>query len=178
MSKAKDNTTRPWERQPRESHQAFEAFSTYLNMGSERSYTKVGRQLGKSKDLIDRWGRDWNWQERIRAYDNDLARQAHDQAAREVVEMQKRQIKIAMMIQQKAAEALKEMPTKEMTLHEVARSVDIATKIERLNRGEATERTEGTTEHRGNITVESNPFEELTAQELREYIKHARTNNG
>jgi hypothetical protein len=61
-----------WERQPRESDEAWEAFRLYLSLGSGRSYEKVRQQLGKSRTIIERWGRRWNWQERICARDNWL----------------------------------------------------------------------------------------------------------
>jgi hypothetical protein len=61
-----------WERQPRESGQAWQAFQLYLSLGIERSYEKVRQQLGKSRTIIERWGREWNWQERLRARDNWL----------------------------------------------------------------------------------------------------------
>ena len=68
MPKCQDS--KAWERQPNESAKAFEAFKTYLEMGDERSYRKVAQKLNKSDTIIGRWGRDWNWQERIREYDN------------------------------------------------------------------------------------------------------------
>jgi len=60
---------KPWERQPKESTQAYEAFKTYLEMGDNRSHVKVGLKLGKSTTIIDRWGSAWNWQQRIREHD-------------------------------------------------------------------------------------------------------------
>ena len=44
-----------FEQLPRESDKAFAAFSLYLNMGPERSTKTVGKQLGKSAGLIERW---------------------------------------------------------------------------------------------------------------------------
>ena len=55
----------PWERQKGETPQAFEAFSIYRDMGSSRSTAKVGRKLGKSKNLMDRWSSRWEWVEPV-----------------------------------------------------------------------------------------------------------------
>jgi hypothetical protein len=96
-------TNKPWERQLKESSQAHEAFSLYRDMGSERSHRAVARQLSKSSALISRWSGAWKWVERVRAYENDLARQAREQAAKDVKELQKRQTKIAMLMQKKTS---------------------------------------------------------------------------
>ncbi len=69
----------PWERQPRESDQAFAAFSLYMKLGPNGSYRKVARRLHKSLTLIARWGRRWHWQDRIFAYDNEMARRAFEE---------------------------------------------------------------------------------------------------
>ena len=74
-------TDKPWERQKGESAQAYEAFSIYLGMGAERSLSAVAKQLSKSLPLIKRWSREKEWQERIRAYDNDVEKQARRKTA-------------------------------------------------------------------------------------------------
>ena len=61
-----------WERQPKESAQAFEAFDLYCKMGAGRSLRKVEQKLNKSHTLIARWSSNWNWQKRSRDYDNEL----------------------------------------------------------------------------------------------------------
>ena len=66
---------KPWERQQGESAQAFEAFSAYLELGPDRSIRAVGQKLDKSRQQIGKWSSRWRWQERIRAYDNELLRQ-------------------------------------------------------------------------------------------------------
>lgn len=96
----------PWERQKGETPQAFEAFSIYRDMGSSRSTAKVGRKLGKSKNLMDRWSSRWEWVERARAYDNDLERQERAEAAKDLKEARKRQRKTGYFMQKKATEAL------------------------------------------------------------------------
>lgn len=53
-------TDKPWERQKGESAQAYEAFVTYRDMGSERSLQAVSQRLSKSIPLIKRWSREKN----------------------------------------------------------------------------------------------------------------------
>lgn len=78
---------RPWDRQPGESSPAYEAFRTYLDMGSERSTAHVARELGKSKTLTDRWSGQWDWVERARQWDSMPARkteQAYEEMAADI----------------------------------------------------------------------------------------------
>lgn len=58
-----------WEQLPDESAKAFQAFQLYLNMGIERSISKVHEKCSKSTRLIARWSSEWEWGERIRRYD-------------------------------------------------------------------------------------------------------------
>jgi len=90
----------PFEQQPRESNKAFAAFSLYLSIGPERSTREVGKQLGKSEGLIERWAAKFGWTERVAAYAAHLA----------VVEREA----IAATVRSKAAE----WETREQTLRE------------------------------------------------------------
>src|SRR4051794_26353772 len=56
-----------FEQQPKESAKAFAAFSVYLNMGPERSLAAVGKELGKSEGLIERWSAKFDWPARVQA---------------------------------------------------------------------------------------------------------------
>ena len=76
-----------WEQQPGESAKAFEAFAAYRDMGAERSLRKLTQQLHKNLTTIRDWSVKWNWQERVRAYDRELDRQAREQAVRSVRQM-------------------------------------------------------------------------------------------
>ena len=73
-----------FDRQPEESEQAFTAFRTYLALGKKRSLRMVGRELGKSKALMERWSSQWNWVARVEAYTDHLFRQADLEQQREL----------------------------------------------------------------------------------------------
>ena len=51
----------PWERQPRETSKAFQAFCVYRDLRAERSYVRVAQQLQKSHTLIGRWAQKYRW---------------------------------------------------------------------------------------------------------------------
>ena len=127
-------TDKPWERQKGESAQAYEAFSAYLSMGAERSTRAVAQKLGKSVSLIQRWSRDKDWQERVRAYENDLDRVARKKALADRKAMTDRHISIAMQLQKKALEALAGLSAEDMTPKDIKEYIKMATDLERLNR--------------------------------------------
>lgn len=62
----------PWGRRADESRPAFEAFRTYLEMGTGRDIRSVGRSLGKSGSLISRWSSRHSWVARAKAWDDHL----------------------------------------------------------------------------------------------------------
>ncbi|MEG1564743.1 MAG: hypothetical protein RR365_13610 [Bacteroides sp.] len=125
-----------WERQKSESPQAYEAFVTYRDLGAGRSTAKVGRQLGKSATLMERWSSAHGWVERARQYDNYLDGESRREAVKRVKEMTGRQIKIALQLQQKAIEALGALDLDAMSPKDIKEFIKTATELERTNRRE------------------------------------------
>ena len=107
--------TKPWERQEKESTAAFQAFSIYLGMGADRSYSRVVQELGKSSALIARWGSAWGWQERIRAYDNHLSEEESKAVRKEIKERYARYGRISDKLTAKALEALGSIDAERMS---------------------------------------------------------------
>lgn len=126
-----------WERQPGESVQAFEAFKIYRDLGLKRSNQEVCKQLSKSRQLISRWKAAWNWDERVRAYDNTLEREAHKEAVKNLKDMTSRHIRISVQLQNKALEALQKMKVEDMSPRDIREYIKLATDLERLNRASA-----------------------------------------
>lgn len=132
----KRSDTKPWERQEGESVKAYEAFQCYLNLGETRSQRLVSEQLSKSRQLISRWSANYQWVERVAAYENDLQRQAHAEAVKKARQMADRHISIAMKMQQKALQALKEMDPRDIDPKNLVAFIREATKLESENRTE------------------------------------------
>lgn len=128
------NSTAPWERQKGESEKAYEAFSLYLKLGAERTISAVVKELKKSRSLIDRWKERWDWEERVREYDNDTERKAKKEAEKGLREMYTRQVKVAMTMQAKALKALDALDVEAMSPKDIKEYIKIATDLERLNR--------------------------------------------
>lgn len=127
-------TDKPWERQKGESEKAYEAFVTYRDMGQERTISAVVKRLEKSRSLIDRWKERWNWQERVRAYDNELEKEARAKVVKDRKAMTERHIGIAMQLQKKALEALNSLSVENMSPKDIKEFFKMATDLERLNR--------------------------------------------
>lgn len=157
---------KPWERREGESEKAFEAFVIYRDLGQDRTISAVVKRLEKSRSLIDRWKDRYNWSERALLYDNEIEKRALAKAVRERKSMSERHIKIAMQMQKKALEALQLLPVENMSSKDITNMMDIAAKLERLSRGEATEKTESVTEIAGELKVNRVDLSMLSDKEL------------
>jgi hypothetical protein len=62
-----------FEQQAKESDKAFAAFSVYLSQGPERSLAATAEKLGKSKVMMEKWSRRFDWPARVSAYNAHMA---------------------------------------------------------------------------------------------------------
>lgn len=155
-----------WERQEGESAQAFQAFAEYRNMGAERSLAKVAQKLGKSKPLMERWSSRWHWGIRVDAWDDEMDKCSCRELKKGITEMRKNHAGIAKAMLVKALQALQRTPVDEMTPQDIAKMVDVAAKLERISRGEATERTEGKQTIAGEVSLRSIDLSKVSDEEL------------
>lgn len=130
---------KPWERQENESAKAFEAFCIYRDMGIQRSVRKVARELGKSETLMARWSGNYDWVERAASWDEEQDRIVRQAQLDDIKKMRKRHAEIATDMLVKAAAALEELPADEIKAADISRMVDIASKLERISRGDVGE---------------------------------------
>ena len=142
-----------FEQQPRESAKAFAAFSLYLNLGAERSTREVGKQLGKSEGLLERWAAKFDWRNRVAAHAAHLAvveREAIEATMRgkaaiwESREQTLRETEWAMHERAIAAakrglDAYMEREKVYANLADIARMLEIASKLGRLATGLGTD---------------------------------------
>ena len=157
----------PFEQQSNESAKAFAAFALYLSLGPQRSLPLVAQQCNKSVSLMGRWSARFNWSARVQAHAAHLAI-----VEREVTEALTR-TKAAQWLTRRedqkddewawrseliaaSREALK--PFRERgklaTLGDIARAIDLASKLGRLATGMATDHTELTGADSGPIQIE------------------------
>jgi hypothetical protein len=146
-------TPEVWERQDTESAQAFEAFKTYRDMGADRSLVKVAQKLGKSVPLMERWSKDKEWVVRVTDWERDQDRQIRDILTKGKAAMLKNHTDIATAMLVKSVKALQKLPIEDMTPRDISTMVDIAAKLERISRGEVTDKTESKIEFAGELKV-------------------------
>lgn len=140
---AKVNKPKPWERQPDENPKPFEAFCYYRDMGTGRSIRAVAAKLDKSETLIGRWSSKHNWVERVAAWDDEQERIereiAQKEQAQEIRKMRKKHADLASAMLIKATKALARIPDDEIKAGDLTRMVDVASKLERISRGDVGE---------------------------------------
>lgn len=140
---AKGNTPQPWDRLKDESTKAYEAFSIYRDMGRERSLSKVAEKLQKSETLMGRWSRTFDWVKRAAKWDDEQDRQereiAQKEQAKAIKDMRKRHADLGQAMLIKAARALAKIPDDEIKPTDISRMVDVASKLERISRGDVGE---------------------------------------
>lgn len=137
---AETNNPKPWERQPDETPKPFEAFCIYRDLGVNRSIAQVAAKLSKSEQLMKRWSSANNWVERAAAWDDEQERiervAAEKERIKAIKSMRKRHASIATAMLIKASQALQELPADEVKASDISRMVDVASKLERISRGD------------------------------------------
>lgn len=132
---AKKEERNPWERQEKESPQAYEAFCIFRDTkATERSKRDVAHQLSKNESLIYKWASLYQWNTRVLEYDNWIERQAAAAAVERIVSMRKRHINIAMKMQETGLKALSNLNPNMMEVNEVRLFLKTALEIEKANR--------------------------------------------
>jgi hypothetical protein len=143
----------PFEQQPREGVKAFAAFSLYLSLGAERSTAAVAKKLAKSEQLVRRWSAKFGWTDRVAAHGAHLAiveREAVEAAARgKAAEWEKREQQLretewtmherAIAAAKRGLDAYMEKDKVYANLADIARMLEIASKLGRLATGLGTE---------------------------------------
>jgi len=156
-----------FEQRENESVKAFTAFGVYLGLGAQRSIAAVGQKLGKSMALLEKWSVQHQWVERTAAYERHLSeieRQTEETLtrAKAVTWVKRREVHKEMewQVRTELVEAGRKIlerfrdGTKGATLGDVARALELASKLGRLASGMETDRTELTGDDGGPIRVE------------------------
>ncbi len=130
---------------PRQRH----AYERYLAMDEGRSIERLHAALaeaGKAPSLrtLYEWSRKYHWQQRIADFERRQREATEAAFATAHREMQERHAKELLLMQQRAMEKFASGDGQEMSWSEAARTAAEAIRLERLLRGEATERTEVT----------------------------------
>ena len=128
-----------WERQRGESATAYKAFCTFRDLphGSppiKRSRRRASEVSGINRTSITAWSQKWNWEERARDYDNELQRIRLAAKKDEIIQMQKRHMKVARELFKKAYERLLDMPVEELSNRDVQEYIKLGAALEKASR--------------------------------------------
>ena len=162
-----------WERMPGESVKNYEYFCAYrdmryipaanpddvpkLDFSRVRSIRRIAEQLNKSKQTIGDLSSRFNWSARCDAYDLYILRRQRDKNEMKILKMRENHATIGEQLWKRALRRMLTLKDDEIEAGDVVRMIDIGVKVERLSRGESTEKQEvsGKTAvmHSGNVTV-------------------------
>lgn len=141
MAKVKtpEPTTEPWERQDGETARAWEAFCIYRDMGPDRSLRKVVQELNKNLTTIAEWSSKYDWVKRVAAWDAEQDRIARQEQTKAIKAMRNRHAGMAKAMIVKAGRALQRIPDEEIKASDISRMIEVASKLERISRGDVGE---------------------------------------
>jgi hypothetical protein len=148
---------KPWEPQKGESLVAYQAFVEYRDMGDSRSQDAVSVRLGKSRQLMSRWAAKWKWVARVTAYaahleaieqrgrERAIEKKAEDWAttelelARDLIAKGKAMLAFP-LARQRSKDGQTIVEPADWRMVDAAKMLAEGVKMERLARGEATDR--------------------------------------
>ena len=131
-----------WERQPDEGSKAYDAFCVYRDLGPKRSLDKALSKANKkptNRRHWSRWMEKYRWYKRAQAYDDYIEKKKREENEKEILEMAERHAKLSMAFLQRVAQRLQQIDPSELSPADMAKWLDVATKLERLSRGVPTE---------------------------------------
>lgn len=121
-----------------------DAFEFYYTLGADRSYQSVAHHFGVVKQTVVKRATKEHWKKRVAELDEKAREKREAKLLESLEEMNVRHIKLSRAIQARAVETLRQMPLS--TAMEAVRASEAAIKLERLIRGEPSERTVISTE--------------------------------
>lgn len=128
------------------------AFNIYVNLGPHRTLEQLeaviradpkGHGFSRPPSLrsLYRWSSDLHWQHRLVDLEREARRRDAETLLQNLREMNERQAREGLMLQQKAVLRLQALDEAELTSSEAVRALTEGARLERLACGEVTERT-------------------------------------
>ncbi len=127
------------------------AFDLYVRLGAGRNLealqeaiqddaSLIGLKRAPSRSTLETWSSAFHWQDRLLDLERQAAEQDQEQQLKALQEMNERHAKEGLALQQKGIERLQALPADELSAGEAVRAVTEGIRMERLGRGEPTER--------------------------------------
>ncbi|BCJ61548.1 hypothetical protein [Micromonospora endophytica] len=135
----------PWDRQDREPEKAYGYFVLYRDLGRTRTVAKVATEVNKSRDYLHKLATAWKWVQRAQAWDREEDRLYVEGLAEQRRDMAKRHARISSALQAKIVARLQTIDASKLSPGDIARWLEVATRVERLALG----LPDSTTSHTG-----------------------------
>lgn len=169
----------PWDRQDDEPEKAYSYFALYRDLGRTRTVAKVAAEVHKSRDYLHKLASTWRWVQRAQAWDREQDRLYSEGLAERRRDMAERHARIASALQAKIVARLQSLDPAKLTPNDIARWLEVATRVERLALGLPDSTTAHTGPDGGPIQAEvSQMSEEQRAEFFRALIAEAQSRAG
>lgn len=169
----------PWDRQDDEPEKAYSYFALYRDLGRTRTVAKVAAEVHKSRDYLHKLASTWRWVQRAQAWDREQDRLYSEGLAERRRDMAERHARIASALQAKIVARLQSLDPAALTPNDIARWLEVATRVERLALGLPDSTTAHTGPDGGPIQAEvSQMSEEQRAEFFRALIAEAQSRAG
>jgi hypothetical protein len=129
------DNTKLYDRQPGESLAAWRAFTVYRSMGEDRSLEKVGKELGKTRAIMERHSTQWNWVARAAAWDKKMDDARQREALKSIERTVREHQALLSSARGKLVEAIRAIKPEKMSAMEVARWLEVVVRAERESLG-------------------------------------------
>lgn len=169
----------PWDRQDDEPEKAYSYFALYRDLGRTRTVAKAAAEVHKSRDYLHKLASTWRWVQRAQAWDREQDRLYSEGLAERRRDMAERHARIASALQAKIVARLQSLDPAALTPNDIARWLEVATRVERLALGLPDSTTAHTGPDGGPIQAEvSQMSEEQRAEFFRALIAEAQSRAG
>ncbi len=135
----------------KESTRHRRAFDLYIRLGADRSLealhealeddpSLIGIKRAPSRSTLESWSSTFHWQDRLLDLERQATDQDREQQLQALRDMNERHAKEGLALQQKGVERLHSMPAEQLTPSDAVRALIEGVRLERLARGEPTDR--------------------------------------
>lgn len=97
----------PWEQQPNETGPAWAAFVAYRDLGPSRTLEAAAKTLRKHSTTLSEYGRKYEWEPRVRAWDAEVDRARRTAYLEMQVKMVGKHLRVAECIRKLAMQAIR-----------------------------------------------------------------------
>lgn len=125
----------PWDRQRREPEKAYGYFVLYRDLGRTRTVAKVAAEVHKSRDYLHKLASVWKWVQRAQTWDREEDRLYAEGMAEQRRDMARRHARIASALLGKLVGRLQNLDASRLGPGDIARWLEVATRVERLALG-------------------------------------------